>query len=291
MGLKSDVRFIAFWQRGLGYLVMIIVAIFMAVPVAWMLTTALRPEDTVRQLPIQWIPPDLTFENFQSVIKNYPAIGRWFLNSAILAGVTAFLSILIDSLGAYALARMQFFGKRIVFLGILATMLIPAEATMVPLYLALARMKILISDFGTYASLILPVVANAFALYLLTQFFQTIPKDLEDSARLDGCSEFGIWRRVILPLSAPALTAAAIFTFMASWNNFTWPFIVTNTDSTRTLPVGLAMIFGSITANPGSVRYGEVMAGMTLATLPPIIIFILLQRYFVQGISMTGIKG
>jgi multiple sugar transport system permease protein len=185
---------------------------------------------------------------------------------------------------------MEFFGKRIVFLGILATMLIPVEATMVPLYLGLANLKILTTDFGTYMSLIFPVVANAFGLYLLTQFFQGIPKDLEDSARIDGCTELGIWWRIILPLSGPALTATAIFTFMASWNNFVWPFIITSNDATRTLPAGLATAFGGITGS-SSVQYGMVMAGAVLATLPPIIIFIALQRYFVQGISMTGIKG
>jgi multiple sugar transport system permease protein len=279
------------WHGGIGYLLLIVITVLMAVPTIWMFSTALRPEGTVRQYPLQLLPPDLTFENFQSAIQSYPALGRWFTNSLIVAVLTSALSVLVDSLGAYALARLEFFGKRIVFIGILATMLIPVEATMVPLYIGLARLKVLATDFGTYASLIFPVVANAFALYLLTQFFQGIPKDLEDSARIDGCTDFGIWWRIILPLSAPAITTAVIFTFMASWNNFVWPFIVTNSDATRTLPAGLATIFGGITGNPSSVRYGVVMAGAVLATLPPIVVFLLLQRYFVQGISMTGIKG
>ncbi len=280
-----------FWQTGLGYVLLIVITVLFAVPVVWMFSTALRPEGTVRQYPIQLLPPDLTFENFQNAIDSYPALGRWFTNSLLVAAITSALSVLVDSLGAYALARMEFFGKRVVFIGILATMLIPVEATMVPLYLGLARLKILTTDFGTYASLILPVVANAFALYLLTQFFQSIPKDLEDSARIDGATDFGIWWRIILPLSGPAITTAVIFTFMASWNNFVWPFIVTSTDATRTLPAGLATVFGGITGNPSSVRYGVVMAGAVLATLPPILVFLVLQRYFVQGISMTGVKG
>jgi ABC-type glycerol-3-phosphate transport system permease component len=280
-----------FLRGGAGYLLMIVITVLMAVPIIWMFSTALRPEGTVRQYPIQLLPPDLTFENFQSAIQSYPALGRWFTNSLIVAVFTSALSVLVDSLGAYALARLEFFGKKVVFIGILATMLIPVEATMVPLYIGLARLKVLATDFGTYASLIFPVVANAFALYLLTQFFQGIPKDLEDSARIDGCTDFGIWWRIIIPLSGPAITTAVIFTFMASWNNFVWPFIVTNSDATRTLPAGLATIFGGITGNPSSVRYGVVMAGAVLATLPPIAVFLLLQRYFVQGISMTGIKG
>jgi ABC-type glycerol-3-phosphate transport system permease component len=278
-------------QRVPAFVIMLIITVLMAIPVAWMVTTALRPEGTVRQYPIQWVPPDLTLDNFKAVVQEVPGLGRWFINSAVIAVVTAVLSVIVDALGAYALARLQFFGKRIVFFGILATMLIPVEATLVPLYLGLARLRILTTDFGTYASLILPLVANAFGVYLLTQFFQGIPQELEDAARIDGCTDFGIWWRIILPLSAPALTATGIFAFMASWNNFVWPFIVTNSDATRTLPAGLATVFGGITGSPSSVQYGMVMAGAALATLPPVIVFIVLQRYFVQGISMTGIKG
>src|SRR5258708_7164488 len=287
----QDVRFQQFWQRGLAYLTMIIITVLFAVPVVWMFSTAVRPESTVRHYPIQWIPSDFTLENFQIAIQSYPALPRWFINSAIVATATAGLSVIVDALAAYSLARMEFFGKKIVFIGILATMLIPVEASMVPLYLGLAKSRALTTDFGVYASLILPVVANAFGLYLLTQFFQGIPKDLEDSARIDGATDLGIWWRIILPLSGPAITTVIIFTFMASWNNFLWPFIVTSSDLTRTLPAGLVTIFGGITGNPSSVRYGVVMAGSTLATLPPILVFIALQRYFVQGISMTGIKG
>jgi len=284
-----DTRVTRFWQRGLAYLLLIGITVLMAVPVMWMFSTAVRPESTVRHYPIQWIPSDFTLENFQQALGSYPALIRWFFNSAIVATATATLSVIVDALAAYSLARLEFFGKKVVFVGILATMLIPVEATMVPLYLGLARGHVLSTDFGVYMSLILPVVANAFGLYLLTQFFQGIPKDLEDSARIDGATDFGIWWRIILPLSGPAITAVIIFTFMASWNNFLWPFIVTSNDITRTLPAGLATIFGGVT--PNSVKYGVVMAGATLATLPPILVFVALQRYFVQGISMTGIKG
>lgn len=291
MSITQDIRFIRFWQRGIAYVLMFVITVLMAVPVAWMITTALRPEGTVRQYPIQWIPPDITLENFRLVLESVPQLGRWFFNSAVVALITAILSVIVDALAAYALARMEFFGKRIVFFGILATMLIPVEATMVPLYLGLARMRVLTTDFGTYLSLIFPVVANAFGLYLLTQFFQGIPKDLEDSARIDGATDLAIWWKIILPLSVPALTATTIFAFMASWNNFAWPFIIGSNDATRTLPAGLATVFGGITGSPTSVRYGMVMAGATLATLPPVVLFVILQRYFVQGVSMTGIKG
>jgi len=277
------------YKTGAAYFLLIGITVVMAIPVVWMFSTALRPEEFVRKYPVQWIPQDITFENFKLALDSYPALVRWFLNSAFVAAATAALSVLVDALGAYALARLEFFGRRLVFIGVLATMLIPVEATMVPLYLGLSRARILVTDFGIYASLILPVVANAFGLYLLTQFFQGIPKDLEDAARMDGSTDFGIWWRIILPLSGPAITAVLIFSFMASWNNFLWPFILTGSDTTRTLPAGLATIFGGI--SPSSVRYGVVMAGAALATLPPILVFLALQRYFVQGISMTGIKG
>lgn len=287
----KDVRFINFWQRGLGYLVLITITVLFAVPTVYMLSTALRPEGKVYEYPIRWISEDMTLDSFRVAIETYPALGRWFVNSMVVALATAFLSVIIDALAAYPLARMDFFAKRFIFLGILATILIPVEATLVPLFLGLSKLRVLQTDFGTYMSLILPVVANAFGLYLLTQFFQAIPKDLEDAARIDGASDFGIWWRVILPLSGPAITAVIIFSFMASWNNFVWPFIATSTDETRTLPAGLATIFGNPTGSPSTVHWNVVMASMTLATLPPIIIFLLLQRYFVQGISMTGIKG
>src|SRR5579859_7509600 len=159
MRKTQDQRLTQLWQSGVAYLIMIIITVLMAVPIVWMLSTAVRPESTVRHYPIQWIPPDFTLENFQLAIDNYPALTRWFFNSAFVAATTAFLSVVVDSLAAYSLARLEFFGKRIVFIGILATMLIPVEATLVPLYLALARMRVLTTDFGTYLSLIMPVVA------------------------------------------------------------------------------------------------------------------------------------
>lgn len=289
MKVTNDQRFSNVWQHGFGYVLMIGITVLFAVPTLYMLSTALRPEGKVYD--IQWLSPDMTLDSFRVAIETYPALGRWFVNSLVVALLTALFSVIIDALAAYPLARMEFAGKRYLFLGILATILIPVEATLVPLFIGLSRLRVLQTDFGTYMSLILPVVANAFGLYLLTQFFQAIPKDLEDAARIDGATDFGILWRVILPLSGPAITAVVIFSFMASWNNFVWPFIVTSTDQTRTLPAGLATIFGNPTGSPSTVQWNVVMASMVLATLPPIIIFLALQKYFVQGISMTGIKG
>ncbi|NDJ78771.1 MAG: carbohydrate ABC transporter permease [Chloroflexi bacterium] len=275
--------------RIMSHLLLLVITLLMAVPTLWMVSTALKPGNRVREVPIKWYTSDMTLDNFQAVLDQYD-MDEWFVNSTIVAVATTAIGLAVYSLAAYPLARMEFPGKRFIFLGILATMLIPVEATMIPMFIALTRMKVLSNQFGNYSSLVLPVVANAFGLYLLVQFYQTIPVEVEDAARIDGCSELGLYWRIMLPLVRPAMATAGIFTFMASWNNYVWPFIAANPD-TQTLPVGLAIAMGSITGSPASVDYGVVMAGMTLATLPPLIIFVLLQRYFVQGISMTGVKG
>jgi ABC-type glycerol-3-phosphate transport system permease component len=269
--------------RVAGYATLLAVTILMAAPLLWMVTTALKPESQIFQYPIRWIPQTPTLANFANVLTNYP-ISRWFLNSMIVALLTTAISLPLYSLGAYPLARLNFPGKKLVFLVILATMLMPAEGTMVPLFLGLSRLRI--SD--SYFSLVMPVVANAFGLYLLTQFFQTIPSELRDAALMDGATDLGILWRVILPLSRPALTTVAIYTFMASWNNFVWPFVVTNSDATRTLPAALTALIGGVDVG---TRFGISMASALMATLPPVVIFVALQRYFAQGISMTGVKG
>ena len=266
-----------------GYAALLAVTVVMAAPLLWMVTTALKPESQIFRYPIQWVPETPTLDNFVNVLTNYP-IGRWFANSMIVALLTTAISLPLYSLGAYPLARLTFPGKKIVFLVILATMLMPAEGTMVPLFLGLSRLRI--SD--SYFSLVMPVVANAFGLYLLTQFFQTVPSELRDAAVMDGATDLGILWRIILPLSRPALTTVAIYTFMASWNNFVWPFVVSNSDATRTLPAGLAALIGGVDVG---TRFGISMASALMATLPPLVIFVALQRHFAQGISMTGVKG
>ena len=269
--------------RVAGYIALVATTAVMAAPLLWMVSTALKPESQIFRYPIEWFPQTPTLSNFARVFTDYP-IGRWFFNSLTVALLTTAVGVPLYTLAAYPLARLNFPGKRFIFLAILATMLMPVEATMVPLFLGLSRLRF--SD--SYISLVMPVVANAFGLYLLTQFFQTIPLELRDAAVIDGASHVTILWRIILPLSKPALTTVSIFTFMASWNNFVWPFIVTNTDSTRTLPAGLAALIGGVDVG---TRFGISMASALIATLPPLVIFIALERYFAQGISLTGTKG
>ena len=269
-----------------GYPLLIVITLLWLVPLLWMFSTSVKPERQVRQIPIEWISPDTTFDNYTRVWEAYPLL-EWGLNSFNVALLTTIVALVLYVLAAYPLAFYRFRGRGFFFLGILATMLIPVEATMIPLFIVLAKLGVV----DTYMSLIMPVAANAFGLYLLVQFFQSVPFEMLDSARIDGANELQILLRIIVPLSGPALTTVAILTFMTSWNNFVWPFIVSNSDATRTLPVGLATVMGSITGSPTSVQYGMVMAGSVLATLPPMLIFIFLQQYFVRGISMSGLKG
>ena len=269
-----------------GYPLLVVITLLWLVPLLWMFSTSVKPERQVRQIPIEWVSSDTTFDNYTRVLESYPLL-EWGLNSFNVALLTTIVAVVLYVLAAYPLAFYRFRGRGFLFLGILATMLIPVEATMIPLFIALAKLGVV----DTYMSLIMPVAANAFGLYLLVQFFQSVPFEMLDSARIDGASELQILLRIILPLSRPALTTVGILTFMTSWNNFVWPFIVSNSDATRTLPVGLATVMGSITGSPTSVQYGMVMAGSVLATLPPMLIFIFLQQYFVRGISMSGLKG
>ena len=270
----------------IGYPLLVVITLLWLVPLLWMFSTSVKPERQVRQVPIEWLSPDTTFDNYTRVWETYPLL-EWGLNSFNVALLTTIVAVALYVLAAYPLAFYRFRGRGFLFLGILATMLIPVEATMIPLFIALAKLGVI----DTYMSLIMPVAANAFGLYLLVQFFQSIPFEMLDSARIDGATELQILLRIVVPLSGPALTTVAILTFMTSWNNFVWPFIVSNSDATRTLPVGLATVMGSITGSPTSVQYGMVMAGSVLATLPPMLIFIFLQQYFVRGISMSGLKG
>ena len=170
---------------------------------------------------------------------------------------------------------------------ILSTILVPVHITIVPLFLGLAKLGLT----DTYFSLIMPTVANGFGVFLLRQFFQNIPQELEEAATIDGASRLGILIRVILPLSRPALTAVAIFMFIQSWNDFMWPLIVTNTDATRTLPVGLVSALSGTVSGGAIAYYGMSMAGSVLATVPVLFFFVLMQRYFVQGIALAGLKG
>ncbi|MER3553710.1 MAG: hypothetical protein C4331_05015 [Meiothermus sp.] len=211
-------------------------------------------------------------------------MAQWFKNSFIVAVLTTILTVLTDALAAYPLARMEFRGRKVLLVAILATFLMPYELLIVPLFLGLSKLGIM----NSYFSPIVPALANAFGVFLFTQFFQTIPRELEEAATIDGCSRLGFFWRIPMPLSRPVIVTLTILTFVGSWNSFLWPLIVSNSDTTRTLPVGLATLVGGLGM---SMQQGVVMASAVTATLPALLVFLLLQRYFIQGIATSGMKG
>ncbi|MEI9400824.1 carbohydrate ABC transporter permease [Mesorhizobium argentiipisi] len=269
--------------RSLAYVLMIVVTALWGAPILWMLVTSIKPESEIYAYPPAWIPDAPTLEAYGALFQRFPML-TWFRNSTVVGILTTVLTLAVDALAAYPLARMQFPGRRVIMGVIFATFLLPYELLFVPLFLGLNSYGLVDSIF----SLTVPASANAFGVFLLTQFFQAVPRELEDAAIMDGCGRFGFFWRILLPLTKPGLATVAIFTFVASWNNFFWPLIATNSDETRTLPVGLATLVGGAGM---SMKQSVLMASAVVATLPTALFFLALQRHFVRGIAATGIKG
>ena len=274
-------------SRVAWYVVLMIVIVLALAPIIWMLSTALKPESEIITADIHWIPRTFTLEHFQNILDRYPML-QWTANSLIVSTIATLLVLLLDSLAGYAFARMQFRGRGILFTIILSMLFVPIQITVVPLFILFSRLGLT----DTYWALILPVGANVTGVFLMRQFFLSIPGELEEAARIDGASSLRIWWSVVLPLARPALTAVAILTFLSTWNSFFWPLIVTRTDAVRTLPVGIAQF---LSLRPGMVQgqqsIGQSMAGAAMAAFLPIIVFVILQRYFIEGIARSGIKG
>ncbi len=275
------------YSRVVWYVLLLVVVVISLAPLVWMLTTSLKPESEIITTEIDWVPDTPTLEHFGAIFEKYP-MARWMFNSLFTATSATILVLVLDSLAGYAFARLQFRGRNILFLGILSMLFVPIQITIIPLFILFSRMGLT----DTYWALILPIGANVTGVFLMRQFFLSIPGELEEAARVDGASTLRILVSVVLPLARPALTAVAIITFLSAWNSFLWPLIVTRSDSVRTLPVGIAQF---LSLRPGLVMaqmsIGQSMAGAVVAALPPIIVFVFLQRYFIEGISRTGIKG
>ncbi|MEK9135695.1 MAG: carbohydrate ABC transporter permease [Bacteroidota bacterium] len=265
----------------LNYVALLLLAASMLVPFLWMLSTSLMGELEVYQFPPKFVPSELRWSNFAEAMTLQP-FWRFFLNTAVVAGASVIGQLLFCSMAAYAFARMQFRWRDKLFGIYLATMMIPAIITIIPAFL-------IINIFGwvnTYWALFSPTLSSVWGIFLLRQFFQTIPKDLEDAARVDGASDFTIFWRVVLPLSKPALATLAIFAFMGSWKDFLWPLIVTNRTDMRTVEVGIAG-FNSMYVTD----WPHQMAAAVVVMLPIVVVFFIAQKYFVRGIILTGMKG
>ena len=250
-------------------------------PYAWMLSSSFKPNVEIFSAAVQLIPSQPILGNYTEAIARQP-VGRAILNSLIVAGVETVVVVLTSVFTAYPFARLRFPGRDVLFLLILGTMMIPSQATMIPSF-------ILIKWLGwvdTYQGLIVPRVMAPLGIFLMRQFLQTLPRELEEAARIDGCGRLQALRLVLLPLMGPAMATLAIFTFTASWNEFFWPLIVVQSNEMRTIQLLVAAMKQAEVAD-----WGVIMAVVTLSVVPTVAIYVVLQRYFVKGIAMSGLKG
>lgn len=258
---------------------------FWLLPIIWTVITSLRPETSIQANVATLIPIPFTREHWTYVL-GVSKVPRWLFNSTVVAITHTLLQLAICSIAAYAFARIKFKGRNIIYSLVLAGLMVPGQATFIPVYLMFSELGLL----NTYAALILPGIASPFAIFLLVQFFKDIPIELEEAAFIDGAPRWTIFRKIILPLSTPVLTTLAIFTFLGNWNSYLWPLVTATTDEVRTITVGLKLI----TQSWGSYKeaYGQMMAGAWVAAMPIILFFFLFQRRILSGISIgSGIKS
>jgi ABC-type glycerol-3-phosphate transport system permease component len=255
-------------------------ALVMVIPFLWSLSTALKPLGEALAFPPVWIPRPVLWSNFPATWRIVP-LGRWFLNSAIVAVVVVLGNLLFDSMAGYALARIDFRGRGVLFLGIVSMLMIPFQAIMLPVYIVLKDLDLI----NTYAGLILPSVVSAMGVFLMRQAFSTIPREIDEAAVIDGASRWRIFWQIDLPMVRPNLLTLALMTFMSSWNNFLLPLLVANNQNLWTLPLGMVLFQQQYFTN-----WPYLMAAAIMATVPIAVLFLIFQRSFIQGIATTGIR-
>jgi multiple sugar transport system permease protein len=266
---------------GLWYLVVTLLALAVMVPFLWMLVTSLKGQNEIFAYPPTWIPQQPQWQNYLEVWKEAP-FGRYFLNSTIVALAVTVGQLTACVLAAFAFARMNFKGKNAMFLVFLSTTMISSQVTLVPSYLIMRTLNWI----DHYQALIVPFLANAFGVFMIRQSFRTIPRELEEAAKLDGCGRFRFLVQILLPLCKPILASQALFAFMGNWNSYLWPLIVTNRDSMRTLQIGLRYFVSS----EGGTKWGIYMAAAVVISLPVILVYFLVQKTFVESMATTGLK-
>jgi len=265
--------------RVIRWTILFLGGVVMVMPIVFMLSTSFKWPHEIYNLTI--IPDDPTIENYTYVLED-GRFYKWFINSLIVATITTISAVIFDSLVGYTLCKFRFRGRMIVFVAILSTLMIPTEMLVIPWYL-MAR------DFGwlnSYWGIMFPGVITAFGIFLMKQFFESVPDDFLEAARIDGLNEFQIWWTVAMPMVMPAISALAIFVFLGNWTAFIWPLIVTNDPALYTLPVGLTTF-----SVEQDVEWELIMTGAALATIPTLIVFLAFQRYIIRGVVMTGLKG
>ena len=270
------------WEAALAHLVLVAGGFFLMIPLAWMLSTSLKSLGAVMSLPPEWIPSTFHWENYADIFRLVP-FGRYVWNTVVITLLDVVGKIVSCSLVAFAFARLRWRGREAVFLIMLATMMLPPQVTMIPQFVVFKHMELI----DTIVPLVLPNwLGGPFLTFLLRQFFMSIPLDLDDAARIDGASNFGIYWRIVLPLSKPALAAVAIFMFNGSWNDFFGPLIYLHSRDKYTIALGLRSF-----QDQNYTEWHLLMAASLVAMLPVVLIFFFAQKYFIQGIVFTGVKG
>jgi multiple sugar transport system permease protein len=251
-------------------------------PFVWMLLSSFKDVEELAARPPTWLPNRPTTANYQSLFEQLD-FARYFTNSAVVAGLVTVANLVFCSMLGYALAKLRFPGRRALFGLVMGTLLVPSAVTLVPMFVLMSRLNLV----NSFPALILPFAAGPFGVFLMRQFMRQIPDELLDAGRVDGAGEFYLFWRVAMPLCGPALATLGILTFLASWNNFIWPLVVTTDQEMFTLPVALA----NFATDPNHPEPGVLMAGSAVLVLPVLAVFLVLQRFFTRGIAMTGLKG
>ncbi|AFZ00064.1 carbohydrate ABC transporter permease [Calothrix sp. PCC 6303] len=271
------------------YLLLSAIAFATLFPLLWLIGTALKSQsENIFQSPPQLLPSQPTLDNFITVWQSNP-LGQYLLNSTVIAVVTVILNLIFCALAAYPLARLSFPGRDWIFILIVSTIMIPFQILMIPLYILTVQLGLLkreFGEFGTYLAVIFPSLASAFGIFLLRQAFSSVPKEIEEAARMDGCSELGIWWFIMLPAIRPALITLAIFVFIGSWSDFLWPLIVIQNENLYTLPLGIAKLAGTF-----SLDWRLVAAGSVISIIPAMGLFLFLQKYIVPTDAGSSVKG
>lgn len=268
------------WLFGLA------VAALWVMPFVWMISTSFKYPGDVMTVDVEWLPRRVTFQNYIDIFTKYP-VARWVFNSIVVSVTATFLCVFSGALAGYALARLNFPGRKFLFLLYIASLMVPIEVYAVPMLLGFIK----IGWANTYQALILPSIGNVFSVLIFRQFFLNFPQDLEDAARVDGAGHGRIFWTIALPLARAPLVAATVIIFVLNWNNFLWPLLVVFEDDMKTLPVGIAAftpLYGTATQLEG---FALSMAGVTVLCVPSVLVFLILQRYFIQGISSGAIRG
>lgn len=280
-GVTSRASLTRLIGRGLAHALLIGGAIFMILPFLWMLSTSIKTEDQVLVLPPLWFPSNPVFGNYARLFTEIP-FGRYLFNSLFVSIAITVGELATAAISAFAFARLKFWGRDKIFSLYLATLMIPFHVRLIPIFLIMKTLNWL----DTYYVLIIPHIFTVYGTFLLRQFFLTIPNELEDAARIDGAGHLRVLTSIILPLSGPALATLGVFSFLNAWNDFLWPLVMTSSNSMRVLPVGLAQL-----QNEYFTLWTLLMAGSVVSLVPTLLLFLFAQKYFVQGITLSGIKG